>query len=154
MPQIHELIVEVVKIIPQEQVQQRTVEQIVDVPVQQIVDNIVDVAQIIFQERVSERVVEDIVDVLVLPILKRFPARFFEEMWASSSNVFFSSRVEFECGTTRAGRCQVELEARGIFRPAGLPPHRRLLPVLCALTLTASPFIRWGEFGNLSQITK
>ena len=55
-------IVEVTKIISHERIQQRTVEEIFEFPVQQIMENIVEVVQIIPQERVSERVVEQIVD--------------------------------------------------------------------------------------------
>ena len=43
VPQIQEQIVEAIKVIPQEQMAERVVEQIVDVPVPQILDQIVDV---------------------------------------------------------------------------------------------------------------
>ena len=51
-------IVEVVKVIPQERISERIVEQIVDVPVPQIMEEIVEVVQIIPQERVQNRKVE------------------------------------------------------------------------------------------------
>ena len=59
-------IIEVVRLIPQERVQQHTVEQIVDVPVPQVVEEIAEVVQIIHQERISERIIDRIVDVPVV----------------------------------------------------------------------------------------
>ena len=59
-------IVEVVRLIPQERVQQRTVEQIVHVPVPQAVEEILEVVQIILKERILERIIDRIVDVPVV----------------------------------------------------------------------------------------
>ena len=50
------------KPIPQERMQNNTVEQIVDVPVSQIQEETVEVIQLIPQDRMSDRVVEQIVD--------------------------------------------------------------------------------------------
>ena len=52
--------------IPQERVQQRTAEQIVDVPVPQVVDEAAGVVQIILQDRISKRIVDRFVDVPVV----------------------------------------------------------------------------------------
>ena len=65
-PVIIEEIVEVVRLIQQERIQQRTVEQTVDVPVPQVVEEMVDVLQIILLERISERIIDRIVDVPVV----------------------------------------------------------------------------------------
>ena len=46
---------------PQERVQNRTVEQVVNVPVPQIQEEIVEVIQLVPQERISDRMVEQIV---------------------------------------------------------------------------------------------
>ena len=46
---------------PQERVQNRTVEQVVDVPVPHIHGEIVEVIQLVPQERISDRMVEQIV---------------------------------------------------------------------------------------------
>ena len=62
---VHEII-EVVRLIPQERVQQRTVEQIVHIPVPQVVEEIAEVVQIIPQERVSKRIIDRIVNVPVV----------------------------------------------------------------------------------------
>ena len=66
VPQVMAEIVEVVRVIPQERVQQRTVEQIVDVPVPQVVEEIVEVVQIIPQGRLSVRINDRIVSVPVV----------------------------------------------------------------------------------------
>ena len=63
VPQVVDEIVEVVRL---ERVQQRTVEQIVHVPVPQVVEEKVGVVQIILQERVSMRIIDRIVDVPVV----------------------------------------------------------------------------------------
>ena len=47
VPQVVDEIIEVVRLIPQESVQQRTAEQIVHAPVPQVVEEIVEVLQII-----------------------------------------------------------------------------------------------------------
>ena len=47
VPKVVDEIVEVVRLIPQERVQQRTVEQIVHVPVPQVVEEMTEVVQII-----------------------------------------------------------------------------------------------------------
>ena len=62
VPQIGEEIVEVVKVIPQERVQQRTVKRIIDVPLRQVMEEIVGVVHCIPMESIPERVVEHIVD--------------------------------------------------------------------------------------------
>ena len=78
LPQILEQIAEVMKVIQQEQISKRIVEQIVDVPVPQIPEQIVDVpvpqvmeetveaAKSIPQERVQRRTLEETLGVLVL----------------------------------------------------------------------------------------
>ena len=53
---------QLMKPIPQERVQNNTVEQIVDVPVSQIQEETVEVIQLLPQDRMSDRVVEPIVD--------------------------------------------------------------------------------------------
>ena len=63
---IQEQIVETTKVVAQERVQQRTVEQIVDVCVPQVQERSVELVKVILQERVSERIGEKIVDVPVL----------------------------------------------------------------------------------------
>merc|ERR1712032_363258 len=70
MGQVVEEIVEIAKIISQERVQQRTVEQVVDVPVPQVVEEIVEIAKIIPQERVQQRTVEQVVDVPVPQVVE------------------------------------------------------------------------------------
>ena len=50
------------KPIPQERVQNNTVEQIVDVPFSQIQEETVEVIQLLPQDRMSDRVIEQIVD--------------------------------------------------------------------------------------------
>ena len=57
----------------QECVHQRTVEQIVDVPVPHFVEEIVEVVQIIHQERISELIIDRIVDVPVVVLQRRAP---------------------------------------------------------------------------------
>ena len=59
-------IIEVVRLTPEERVQQRTVEQIHHVPVPQVVGEIVEVVQIIPQERMSKRIIDRIADVPVV----------------------------------------------------------------------------------------
>ena len=54
--------IEDVKLIPQERVQNRIMEQIIDVPGRQIEEETVEVIQLIPQDRMSDRVVEQIVD--------------------------------------------------------------------------------------------
>ena len=49
---------EIVQIIPQERMQNRTAEQIVDVPIRQIWDEIVEVIRLNPQERMLERIVD------------------------------------------------------------------------------------------------
>ena len=66
VPQVVDEIVEVVRLILQERVQQRAVEQIVHVPVPQVVEEKAGVVQIIHQERISKRIVDRIVDVPVV----------------------------------------------------------------------------------------
>ena len=53
--QVVDEIIEVARWTPQERVQQRTVEQIVHVPVPKVVEEIAGVVQIIPQERISKR---------------------------------------------------------------------------------------------------
>eukprot|EP00971_Amphidinium_carterae_P294816 5853820-Amphidinium_carterae.1 len=55
VPQTVEEVVQVPRIIPQEQTVQRTVEQIVDVPVPQTVEEVVQVPRIIPQEQTVQR---------------------------------------------------------------------------------------------------
>ena len=57
---------EVVRLIQQERVQQRIVEQIVHVPVQQVVEGIAGLVKIIHQERISKRLVDRFFDVQVV----------------------------------------------------------------------------------------
>ena len=66
IPQVMEEIAEVERQIPQERVQQRTLEQIVHVPAPQVVEEIAGVVQIIPQERVSKRIIDRIVEVPVV----------------------------------------------------------------------------------------
>ena len=63
---VMEEILEVVRLILQERVQQRTVEQIVHVPVSKVVEEIAGVLQIVHQERISERLIDRIVAVPVV----------------------------------------------------------------------------------------
>ena len=77
VPQIQEQIVDVIKVIPQEQMSKRLVEQIVDVPMPQILEQIVDVpvpqimeetvevAKLIPQERLQQRTLGETVNVPV-----------------------------------------------------------------------------------------
>ena len=65
VPKVVDEIIVVVRVIPQERVQQRTVEQSVHVPVPQVVGEIMEVVQITPQERISERIIDRIVDVPV-----------------------------------------------------------------------------------------
>ena len=67
VPRVADEIVGVVRLIPQERVQLRTVEQIVNVPVPQVFGVKVELVQIIPQERISKRVVGRIVGVLDHP---------------------------------------------------------------------------------------
>ena len=64
--EVMEEIVEVVRLIPQKRVQQRTVEQTVDVSVPHVVEEMVEVVQTIHQEGISERIIDRIVDVPVV----------------------------------------------------------------------------------------
>ena len=66
VPQIVDEIIEVVRLIPQEGIQQRTVEQIVHVPVPQVAEEIAGVVQIIHRECISKRIIDRIVDVPVV----------------------------------------------------------------------------------------
>ena len=66
VPQIMEEIAEVVRLVPQERVHQRTAERIVHVPVPQVVEEKAGVVQIIPQDRISKCIVDRIVDVLVV----------------------------------------------------------------------------------------
>ena len=66
VPQVVDEIIEVVRQIPHERIQQRTVEQIVHVSVAQVVEEMAGVVQIIPQERVSKRIIDRIVDVPVV----------------------------------------------------------------------------------------
>ena len=75
-----------IKVIPQEQMAERIMEQIVDVPVPQIPEQIVDVpvlqimdgtveaAKLIPQERIQQRTLEEIVNVPVLQIQEQIVA--------------------------------------------------------------------------------
>ena len=56
---------EAVKLIPHDKVHKRTVEKVVDVPIPQIREDVGEVTQLIQQERISDWVVEQIVDVHV-----------------------------------------------------------------------------------------
>ena len=62
VPHMMEKTVEVMKPVPQERVQNNTVEHIVDMPVSQIQDETVEVIQLLPQDRMSDHVVEQIVD--------------------------------------------------------------------------------------------
>ena len=66
VPKIVDEIIEVVRLIPQERVQQRAREQIVHVSVPPVVEEIAGVVQIIPQERISKRIIDRIVDVPVV----------------------------------------------------------------------------------------
>ena len=61
-----EEIAEVVRLMPQERVQQRIAEQFVFVSVPQVVEEIAGVVQIILQERISKRIIDRIVDAPVV----------------------------------------------------------------------------------------
>ena len=52
VPQIVEAIVGVVKLVLQERMQQRTLEQGVDVLVRQVIEEVIEVVKVIYQERV------------------------------------------------------------------------------------------------------
>ena len=65
LPQIPEEIADQVQITPQERVQDRTVDQIVDASIPQIQEEIVEVIQLVPPERISERIVEQVVNVPV-----------------------------------------------------------------------------------------
>ena len=64
-PQIMEDIVEVIQLVPQERIQERIVEEIIDVPVPQWIEEMIEVVKLIPQERVENRTAEQIVDVPV-----------------------------------------------------------------------------------------
>ena len=63
VPKIVDEIPEIVQLIPQERVQQHTMEQIVHVLQPQAVEEMVEVVQIIPQQRISKRIIDRIVDV-------------------------------------------------------------------------------------------
>ena len=73
VPQAVDEVVEVVRLIPQESVQQRTVEQIVRVSVPQVGEEISEVVQITPQDRISERIIDRIVDVPVVVMQRQVP---------------------------------------------------------------------------------
>ena len=60
---ILEEIVEVVRLVPQEQMSERICEQVVEVPVPQVAEKLIGVPKIASQERILQRAVEQIVDV-------------------------------------------------------------------------------------------
>ena len=72
VPQVADEIIEVVRLIPQESVHQRTVEHIVRVPVPQV-GEVSEVVQIIPQDRISERIIDRIVDVQVVVMQRQVP---------------------------------------------------------------------------------
>ena len=63
--------VEVVKVIPQERIAERSKKQIVDVPVSGIMEAILQVIQLVRQERIQERIVEVIIDVPVPEVVEK-----------------------------------------------------------------------------------
>ena len=67
---IQEQILETIKTVPKERVQQRTVENIVDVSVRRVQAQIVEVVKVFPQDRISKQIVEQIVDVLVPQIVE------------------------------------------------------------------------------------
>ena len=73
VPQVVDEVVEFVRLIPQESVHKRTVEQIVRVPVPQVGEEISEVVQIIPQDRISERIIDRIVDVPVVVMQRQVP---------------------------------------------------------------------------------
>ena len=73
VPQVADEIIEVVRLIPQESVHQRIVEQIVPVSVPQVGEEISEVVQIILQDRISERIIDRIVDVPVVVMQRQVP---------------------------------------------------------------------------------
>ena len=81
---------ETVIIIPQERIQQRTVEEMVDIAVPQVVDEFVDVLQTIHQERTSERIV---VQIAYVPV--KWPSLFrWTECNNGPSNKFWNGQVK------------------------------------------------------------
>ena len=81
VPQVVDEIIEIVRLIPQERVQQRTVEQIVHVPVPQVVNKIAGVVQITPEERFSKRIIDRIVDVPVAMQRQVPTSRQFRSQW-------------------------------------------------------------------------
>ena len=73
VPQVADEIIEVVRLIPQESVHQRTVEQFVRVSVPQVGEEISEVVQITLQDRISERIIDRIVDVPVVVMQRQVP---------------------------------------------------------------------------------
>ena len=71
VPHIMEKTIEVMKPVPQERVQNNTVERIVDVPNSQIQEETVGVIQLLPQDRMPERTVEQVVDVPVSQVQER-----------------------------------------------------------------------------------
>ena len=95
-------VVEVVQIIPQERIQQRIVEQIVDVPVPQVVEEILEVIKVIPQERVSERIVEQIVDVPVPQVMEEIVKVVRFILLSASNNAPLRKSWMFQCHRSRS----------------------------------------------------
>ena len=74
VPQIQEQNVDLIKVIPQEQMSKRILEQFVGVPVPQIMEETVEVAKLIAQERIQQRTLEKTVNVPVLQIQEQIVA--------------------------------------------------------------------------------
>ena len=74
VPQIQEQNVDVIKVIPQEQMSKRIPEKFVGVPVPQIMEETVEVAKLIAQERIQQRTLEETVNVPVLQIQQQIVA--------------------------------------------------------------------------------
>ena len=81
VPQVVDEIIEVLRVIPHERVQQHTVEQIVHVPVPQIVGETVEVVQMIPQECISKRIIDRIVDVPLVMQRQVPSSRQFRRQW-------------------------------------------------------------------------
>ena len=87
VPRVMEEIPEVLKLIPQERVQNNTVERIVDLPVSQIQEKMVGLIHLILQERISERIraeigsriQEELLEVIQLIRKTRISERIVEE---------------------------------------------------------------------------
>ena len=71
VPHIMEKTIEVMKPVPQERVQNNTVERIVDVPNSQIQEETVEVIQLLPQDRMPERTVEQVVDIIISQVQER-----------------------------------------------------------------------------------